>query len=310
VTRACAFAPGRVNLIGEHTDYAGGLALPFAVREGVTVTATVPGSPPRDPLIRGVFAELRREGVPAPDAAIEVASELPPGAGLSSSAAVTVALALALCALAGERHPPLRLARVCQRVEQGWAGARTGLLDQLASLLGGPVLIDFSPASPTWHAVPLDLRGHRLVLLDSGERRELSSSGYTARRAELAEATSLAARQEHLPPQLASRLRHVTSENDRTRVAEKMLLTGDMTGLGQLLNASHTSLRDDYEVSTPAVERTRDRLLDAGALGARIHGGGFGGSVLGLLPPDAPVPDGARPVSPGTGARILPAEDL
>jgi galactokinase len=303
--RARAFAPGRVNLIGEHTDYAGGLALPFAIREGITVTATTPGTPPSDPLIRGVFAELRREGIPVPDASIEIESDLPIGAGLSSSAAFTVAACLALCELSGSHLEALQIARICQRLEHGWAHQRTGLLDQLASLYGGPVLIDF--AEPvTVEQVPMNLAGHTLILLDSGERHVLSEAGYNERRNEVELARALSARGETLSPPLASRLRHIATENERTRAARKCLLTGDMAKLGLLLNESHVSLRDDYEVSTPLVEAARDRLLAAGAIGARIHGGGFGGAVLGLMPPGSGVPAGGRPVVPGPGAHTVP----
>ena len=158
---ASAFAPGRVNLIGEHTDYNGGLALPFAIEQGITVTV-VDGPLGDQPFRDAVAAEL---GI-AP-AAVEIESDLPAGAGLSSSAALCAALALAL---GGERDR-WELARLCQRVENDHLGARTGLLDQIAVLMappGGALLIDFSDLSTT--PVALDLGDWRLAVLDSGER--------------------------------------------------------------------------------------------------------------------------------------------
>ena len=221
--------------------------------------------------------------------AVRIESDLPAGAGLSSSAALCAALALAL---GGERDR-WELARLCQRVENDHLGARTGLLDQIAVLLappGGALLIDFADLSTT--PVALDLGGWRLAVLDSGERHAHAASGYNERRAEC----------ERGDPR---RLRHVESENERVRHAVEALAAGDMPRLAALLDDSHASLRDDYEVSTPAVEATRDALLEAGAAGARIMGGGFGGSVLGLFPPDARPPAGALAVQPGTAARVL-----
>jgi galactokinase len=288
-----AFAPGRVNLIGEHTDYNRGLALAFAVPMGVTVTA-VCGTAVTDgvpPLVQGAFAELRRAGVSVPDASVAIAADLPAGVGLSSSAAVCVATVLALVELAGVRPPPaLELAQLCQRIEHS-LGVQSGLLDQLAVLLGRPgeaTLIDF--ATFETRQVPVDLCGGRLALLDSGERRDLASSGYNQRRAECRAG-------------LAPRMRHVDSENARVLAFADAM--GDPVTLGRLLNESHASLRDDFEVSTPAVEATVRAALRAGAFGARIMGGGFGGSVLALFPGDARRPDGAVEVEPAGGARVL-----
>jgi galactokinase len=278
-----AFAPGRVNLIGEHTDYNGGLALPFAIEQGITVTVGT-GPPEAQPFRDAVAAEL---GVPP--VAVEIHSDLPAGAGLASSAALGAALALAL---GGERDR-WELARLCQRVENDHLGARTGLLDQVAVLMappGGALLIDFARLST--EPVALELGDWRLALLDSGERHAHAESGYNERRAECERGD-------------ARRLRHVETENARVREAVDALAGADLRRLAELLDESHASLRDDFDVSTPAVEAARERMLAAGAAGARIMGGGFGGSVLGLFPPGARPPAEALAVQPGSPARLL-----
>jgi galactokinase len=237
---------------------------------------------------------------------------------LSSSAALEVALTLAMVALSGEAEPDrIELAKICSRVENEWVGAQTGLLDQLSSLLGETdraLRIDFR--SLDVRRVALELDGYSLVTLDSGDRHTHSGSGYNERREECAaaseglgvpslrDATLLAA--ERLPEPLNRRAKHVITENERVDAAVDALERRDMDELGRLLDASHASLRDDFQISTAAVEAAYQRLHDAGAMGARIVGGGFGGNVLGLLPPDAVAPDKAREVRPGPGARLLP----
>ena len=163
--------------------------------------------------------------------------------------------------------------------------------------------------------MPLALGDWRLVVLDSGERHQLANSGYNQRRAECAQVCQLlgvkslrdatAAAAERLPEPLRRRAEHVIGENQRVHDAVTALNADDLPALASLLNASHESLRDLYEVSTPAVEATRERLLGAGARGARLIGGGFGGSVLGLLEPGASPPAGARAVRPGPGAHLV-----
>jgi len=321
-----AFAPGRVNLIGEHTDYNDGLCLPFAIELGVTVTAklragtdevTSPELGNDDPFLRGTVEELRRAGIEVPGCMVEVESDLPREAGLSSSAALCVALALALCETAGAGAPePLELARLCSRVENDWAGAETGLLDQLASLLGEEghaVRLDMR--SFDTRPVELALAGHTLAVLDSGASRDLAASGYNERREECRRAAEKlgvdslrdARDGSSLTAPLDRRVRHVLSENERVDEAVAALAAKDAAALGRLLDASHASLRDDYEVSVPAVERAVAACKAAGALGARIMGGGFGGSVLALFPADADPPGGAISVPPSRGARLLPA---
>jgi len=338
---AVAFGPGRANLIGEHTDYNDGLALPFAISEGVTVDGRALTEPrieavasdlgERDSFaldhptaasdwrafVRGAAAELQRAGIELRGASLEISGNVPRGGGLSSSAALEVALCLALIELAGSERPDrTALAKLCSRVENEWVGAQTGLLDQLASLYGEQdraLRIDFRSLEVA--PVELELDGYRLVTLDSGERHEHAASGYNERRAECARACeALGVRSlrdvtlemaETLPAPLAQRARHVITENERVEETVQALRHGDLERVGALLDASHASLRDCYEISTPAVEATVKRLRDAGAIGARIVGGGFGGNVLGLLPPDARAPAGAIEVRPGPGARLL-----
>jgi galactokinase len=350
--RSAAFAPGRVNLIGEHTDYNQGLALPFAIAEGVTVRAEratspdarrhirayardldesdefelaeIPGAEGWRAFVRGTAAELLRAGYPIPGAQLEIGSDLEQGAGLSSSAALDVALCLALADLAsramvGEEPEPLErlaIAELCARVENDWVGAQTGMLDQLASLYGSvdtALCIDFQTLQI--EQVPLRLDGWRFVLVNSGERHANASSGYNERRAECRRACELlgvdslreagADAVESLPEPLRARAKHVLGENIRVGEAVAALRAQDLPAVALLLNASHASLRDLYEVSTPAVERTVERIMKDGAAGARLMGGGFGGSVLGLFAPGVPTPSGAREVRPGAGAHLL-----
>jgi galactokinase len=371
-----AFAPGRVNLIGEHTDYNQGLALPFAIAEGVTVSAEAVAPRSEDaqrihaharelgetdefPLadipraegwrafVRGTAAELARIGYPLVGARLEIGGDLEQGAGLSSSAALEVALCLALVDLVsraptddGSRSPVDRpptpaegsrgpdgeqtpldriaIARLCARVENEWVGAQTGMLDQLASLYGAAdtaVCIDFRTLE--LDPVPLHLEGWRFVLVNSGERHTNADSGYNERRAECRRACELMGIDSlrdasvdavtKLPQPLRARAEHVLGENVRVMDTVTALRAKDLPAVAALLNASHESLRDLYEVSTPAVERTVERLRRDGAVGARLMGGGFGGSVLGLFAPGVATPSGAREVRPGPGAHLLVA---
>jgi galactokinase len=349
--RVRAFAPGRVNLIGEHTDYNDGLCLPFAIARGVTVTAEplaggdeieaqaldlaqrdrfslgadirphgsgAAGSPHAWwCFVRGAAAELRIEGVEPAPCRLEIRGDVPRGAGMASSAALSVALCLALCAVAGAEPPGrLALARLCSRIENDWCGQQTGLLDQLASLYGRrghAVRIDMR--GPRLRSVQLDPGGHRLATLDSGASRSLATSGYNERRRECRRAAAALGLESlrdagadalsELPEPLRRRVRHVLSENERVDATVTALRRGDLGDVGRQLDASHSSLRDDYEVSAPEVERAVAACKSAGALGARIVGGGFGGSVLALFPPGAEPPRGAVTVEPGPGARLL-----
>ena len=340
--RVAARGPGRVNLIGEHTDYNAGLAMPFAIERGVTVTATARddgriavraldlGESDEFPLdnaehgegwrafVRGTVGELRAAGYALRPATVEITGDVPQGSGLSSSAAISTALSLSLLALAGQRPPEdLReLAKLCSRVENDWVGAQTGLLDQFAALLSEPghaLRIDFR--SLDVRAVPLDLGDWRLVTVDSGATHTHAGSGYNERREECeaaSEALGIATLRdateqdlEKLDGALLKRARHILTENARVDAMAEALHAHDLEEAGRLLDASHASLRDDYESSVPEVEATVAALKDAGAAGARMVGGGFGGSVLALLAPGVSAPEGALDVSPGPSARLL-----
>jgi galactokinase len=343
VTAVAAFGPGRVNLIGEHTDYNDGLCLPFAIAHGVTVRAEeleggrveahaadlgeddafAAAAPGRDAdgwraFVRGTVGELGAAGHTVAGARLRIAGDLPRGSGLSSSAALSTALALALLALAGQDENDRReLAKLCSRVENDWVGAETGLLDQLAALFGqqGHALrLDCRDLSI--EPIALHLRGWTLAVAPSGHEHTHAGSGYNERRAECRAACEAlgigslrdapADAPERLPAPLDRRVRHVLSENARVEAAVSALRDGDLEALGALLDASHASLRDDYEVSVDAVERTVARLKAAGAVGARIVGGGFGGSVLALFGPGATPPVDATVVEPAGSAQVVP----
>lgn len=296
------FAPGRVNLIGDHTDYGGGLALPIAIDAGVIVkgrasqrieltSALYPERVDVDAsggtsdgwgaLPAAVAAELNELGRPAVGFTGTVESSLTAGAGLSSSAALGVAFAIALCAVAEFEPPRLALAEAVQRAEQRARGVPCGLLDQAAAMLGRvghALLLDFS--GPTYRYVPLPPE-IAIVVLDTGIRHELAASAYAQRRSELERSLTGAT-----DPVAVKRSRHFRSENDRVRRVAAALESGELDTIGPLLRQSHNSLRDDYEVSIPQLDALVDAALASGALGARLTGGGFGGSVVALVQAD------------------------
>jgi galactokinase len=307
------WAPGRVNLIGEHTDYTGGLVLPAALELGVLIegvaserielTSDDHGPAEVDPprgwgrYVAAVAAELDELGRPPVGLSGRVASNLPVGAGLSSSAALEVAVATALCAVAEFALEPMALALAAQRAELRAVGVPCGIMDQAASVLGEAdhaVLLD--TASLEHRAIPLPPQ-LALLVVDSGVRRRLEDSGYADRRRELEQAlTTLEGRRpaDVRPDELANlpdgpgarRLRHVVTENDRVRRAVELLTRPgelDLLELGHLFRAGHESLRDDFEVSTPELDRLVELAYDAGAAAARMTGGGFGGCIVALV---------------------------
>jgi galactokinase len=320
-------APGRANLIGEHTDYNQGWVLPFALDLGVTVAAgrrgdgllairshQAPGAPADLPLAAlvpgavtgwaaypaGVAWALREAGHPlAGGASLAIDSDLPQGAGLSSSAALECAAALALDGLHGLDLPRPQLATLAQRAENDFVGVPSGIMDQSASLLsraGHALLLDCRTGVTA--DVPLDpaAAGLALLIVDTGARHALGDGRYAQRRSEceqaaarlgvgsLRDVTSPAEVGRLDDPVLRRRARHVVTENGRVKQAVALLTGGDLAGVGALLYASHASLRDDFEVSWPEADVAVDAAMAAGALGARMMGGGFGGSALALVP--------------------------
>ncbi len=331
--RVRAEAPGRVNLIGDHTDYTGGFVLPMAVDRG-TVVDLVPGGdvvelvsdgqtdPAVVPLdvvdpaavepdwaryVAGVVAVLR----PSRGGRGRVTSTLPVGAGLSSSAALEVAVALAL----GFRGTPLELALACQEAEQRASGVPSGVMDQLASaagISGRALLIDCTSFDVTPVPIP---EGIEVVVADSGQSRALAGSAYGERRRQCeAAATVLGPLREATvedlhrlsEPVLRRRARHVITENARVLTFVERLRQGDVAGAGELMSESHASLRDDFEVSTPTLDSLVERMAAApGVLGARLTGAGFGGCAVALAQEGSPV-EGWR-LRAAAGARLVPA---
>jgi galactokinase len=319
-------APGRVNLMGEHTDYNEGWVLPFALDRGVVVAAArrgdgvldlrsrqAPGDAVRVPLASlapglvtgwaaypaGVAWAVREAGYPVGGASLVFDSDLPRGAGLSSSAALECATALALAALYEVSAPRPELARLARRAENEMVGVPSGIMDQSASLLGEArraLMIDCRTIATT--LVPFDPAGAGLALLvvDTGARHALTDGRYALRREEceqaaralgvpaLRDVTDAAAVSRIADPVLARRARHVITDDQRVWQSVALLEAGDLAGLGPVLHASHVSLRDDFEISWPQADVAVAAAEDAGALGARMVGGGFGGSVIALAP--------------------------
>jgi galactokinase len=326
-------APGRVNLIGEHTDYTGGLVLPFAIdarahlaagraeHDAVrVVSAQRPGQvaevgldriEPGSPAVAGwpgyllgAIWSLRESGHPIVPVDLVLDSQVPTGAGLSSSAAVECATVLAVSALAGDALDTVTIARIAQRAENDFVGVPCGPMDQTASAAcrEGAVLL-FDTRAGTIEDIPFDPAAHGLTVLviDTRVAHSLADGEYGRRRASCERAASilgvpqlrdlsiddLPATLNRLPDgELRRRVRHVVTENDRV-VRTVALLQQDRVGsIGDLLTASHTSLRDDYDVSCAELDLAVDTALAAGALGARMTGGGFGGSAVALVPTD------------------------
>jgi galactokinase len=303
-------APGRVNLLGEHTDYNEGFVLPAAIAQRTRValrqgreafllralgrsTQFTLDSPPAEQsakYVYGCIKELEALGVPVPPLEIHVSSEVPMGVGLSSSAALEVATLRALRACTGAALDDVAIARLAQRAEVRHAGVQCGIMDQMASSLaeaGTMLFVDTRTLERRKLPLPL---GSEIAVVDSGVARSLAASGYNARRAE----SELAARHlgvpalrdvakpetlEALREPLRRRARHVVTENRRVLEA----LEADAPAFGRLMNASHASLRDDYEVSTAELDELVARLSDQPAVyGARLTGAGFGGACVAL----------------------------
>jgi galactokinase len=299
-------APGRVNLIGEHTDYNEGFVLPIAIDRDCIVAARPAATTDVDSLdedlVRddwtGLVAAVSQElsALGRPDVGMEaiVASDVPIGAGLSSSAAFEVACAVALARLAEWQVDPARLAEACRRAEERATGVPCGIMDQLIVVCGREgcaLLIDCRSLEK--RAVPLP-EGLSILAVHSGQERTLAASAYAERRRAceaLAAELGVPALRDATPEQVADDPlgRHVVSENGRVLEAVKALENGELGQLGRLMNESHASLRDDYRVSTPELDALVDSLVEAGALGARLTGAGFGGAVVAVCDADGLV---------------------
>jgi galactokinase len=318
------FAPGRVNLIGEHVDYNDGLVLPMPIAAG-TAVAWSPGekaieaialdfgdeqdrfvcgtvSPhwPADwrSYVRGMAASQASQGFPSGGARLAIAGSIPRGSGLSSSASLCVGLGRALAAAMGAEAPPARtLALAAQSAEHDWAGVNCGIMDQMAVAAGEPgaaLLIDCADLSVRPVPLPDDWA---VLIVQSGVTRGLVDGHYNQRRRDceaaartlgvdtLREASVDLIAVAELDPLVRRRARHVVGEIARVEAAVTAIERADLAALGELLRASHASLRDDFEVSVPAVDSLVDVLGAAIGTdgGARMTGGGFGGAVVAVL---------------------------
>jgi galactokinase len=318
-------APGRVNLIGEHTDHNEGHVLPFAIdrrcrvaaarraddvvtvrsaqEPGDTVTTTLDALTTArgwSAYVLGTVWALREAGLPDVGWDLVVAGDVPLGAGLSSSAALECAVALALDDLSGAGLDRHALARAGRRAENDVVGAPVGIMDQAASLLcreGSALLLDCRTLAAEDVALGLEVAGLEMLVVDTRVRHDLADGGYADRRAACvaaAEALGVPALRDATPGMVESldgvlrrRARHVVTEEARVHRVVGLLRAGDPAAVGPELTASHASLRDDFAVSVPALDAAVETALEHGALGARLVGGGFGGSVLVLAPATA-----------------------
>jgi len=325
---AVASAPGRVNLVGGHTDYNEGFVLPAAIDRRTAVaarprvddrlrvhsatvgeTATVaPDDGPRgewSDYPAGVVRALRAAGHPVDGADLAVVSDVPPGAGLSSSAALEVATGAALCALSGVDLAGEELATLCRRAENEFVGVPCGVLDQFAAVFGcRDRALALDCRSLDYDRVPLPAERVRLVAVDTTVAHDLAETAYGERRRScergVARLAALLDREvdalrdvspaafdrvaADLPPTVRKRCRHVIEENERVRTATAALRAGDLDRVGACLEGSHGSLREEYEVSCAELDAVVEIAHDAaGVYGARMTGGGFGGSAVALV---------------------------
>jgi galactokinase len=316
-------APGRVNLIGEHTDYNDGYVLPFALPQ-VTVAAAGPhgdgwvvtsergGAPVAFDCaaasapgavegwagyVAGVVWALREAGFAVPPAKFAVASDVPVGAGLSSSAALEAAILTALVDLGGLDLPVAERPAIAQRAENDYAGIPCGIMDQSASIRcrdGHALFLDCRSLEA--EHVPFALTGRTILVINSNAPHQLVESEYAARRAAceqaaralgvpaLRDVTDLDAALRSLDDDvLRRRVRHVVTEDQRVLDTVQLLRAGRVAEIGPLLTASHASMRDDFAITVPEVDLAVQAALATGAYGARMTGGGFGGCVLALV---------------------------
>jgi len=305
-------APGRINIIGEHTDYNDGYVLPFAVDKFVEVSierskryefysktigeVVVLEKFERlgkwSDYVTGVLVALEKRGYKTEPVRIEVDSSLPMGAGLSSSAALEVATAYAVCEFFGFEIPKLELVKIAREAEVEFVGVKCGIMDQFTAVFGKKgYAIFLDTMTLQYEYVPLELSGCEFNLVDSNVKHELSSSEYNKRRQECEEVLKTLGKKSFrevtfedlkvLKGVLFKRAKHVLEENERVKKSVEALKRGDFEELGRLLFQSHESLRDLYEVSCEETDFIVDFLRnEEGILGARMVGGGFGGGVI------------------------------
>jgi galactokinase len=319
-------APGRINLIGEHTDYNLGFALPIALPDRTVVNFaaaradaimvrsdredgqvqvpldTAPGEVTGwGAYVAGVVWALRRAGHPVVGGTMSITSGVEMGAGLASSAALECAVLGAITAATGGHLERVERARIAQRAENDYVGAPTGLMDQLASLFGQPrraLLIDFQATSVRPVAFDPDPARVALLLINSRAPHRHAGGEYRARRASCERAAAdlrvsslrdvqgrgLSVLDAIADPVDARRARHVLTDNQRVFELVAALAESDFSAAGRILTASHRSMRDDFEITTEHIDLIADTAVGAGALGARMTGGGFGGCVIALVP--------------------------
>ena len=320
--RVVAFAPGRVEILGNHTDYNEGVVLSAAIDCGVTASVhrllqrqievssqtnrraaiahldelSPSAAEPWANYCFGVIRELMTVGWPAHGLGIEIASDLPVGAGLSSSAALEVATAFAAIDLANWSLAPMKIAQLCQKAENEFVGVKCGLLDQASSVFGEDnraILLDFRSITAETYQLPA---GVSLLLLNSGIPHALTGGEYNERREQcqaaaaalkvtaLRDATTNQVLNSDLDPLVKRRALHITGENERVFAGREALLAGDVDTFGELMFASHESSRHNFENSTPNLDALVEIAQSTnGVIGSRLTGGGFGGSTVSLI---------------------------
>ena len=320
--RVVAFAPGRVEILGNHTDYNQGVVLSAAIDRGVTAAIQRLRQPqievssqtnqrtaiedlaelspsteePWANYCFGVIRELMAVGLPGRGLRIEIASDLPLGAGLSSSAALEVATAYATIDLANWSLDPMKIAQLCQKAENEFVGVKCGLLDQASSVFGEDnraILLDFRSITAETYQLPA---GISLLLLDSGIPHALTGGEYNERREQcqaaaaalkvpaLRDASTPQVLNSDLDPLIKRRALHITGENERVFAGRQALLAGDVNAFGQLMFVSHESSRHNFENSTSHLDALVEIAQSTdGVIGSRLTGGGFGGSTVSLI---------------------------
>ena len=313
------FTPGRVNLIGEHIDYNGGRVLPTALELGVTAALSPradgqikissdkfdgiatrrmaePAAEHWSDYITGAVQLAKREGFGPNGANIAVTTNLPFGAGISSSAAITVCILRALRDISGAKLSDTQIAVLARKVENDYIGMPCGIMDQMAVAIARPGQA-LSLNTETLEYALIDLpKSHHMAVIHSGVFRQLNEGRYKIRKEECDQIKAAAGREDiclmsdlelaalqNLPTELFKRARHCVTEHRRTLAAAEALTAARMREFGALMSASHASMRDDFDISVPAVDALVADAQRFGAVGARLTGGGFGGCIVACM---------------------------